>query len=220
MGLDRLTALLLLALVAAACSSGGGRPVRLLDGSPAAHFSPVSGSVMTAARVLRRADIEQRVDSCLFHGDRDDVAHNALVVERVGVDGESLTFANRRDTGVYACDGGIDPAGERPAPWCASVFGELAHGQLLDARLDVICRDRARRPLAYAFVDPVAGAHWVGVQQDGYVELYEILGGLPVRISSTRAVDTDNARAVFDVAQYDRAGSELVREKLEAAVAG
>ena len=32
------------------------------------------------------------------------------------------------------------------------------------------------------------------MRQDGYIELYEVLGGLPVRISSTRGVDRENAR--------------------------
>jgi hypothetical protein len=94
------------------------------------------------------------------------------------------------------------------------------HGRLLDPRLDVLCRDRELRPLAYAFVDPVPGARWVGVRQAGYVELYEVLAGLPVRVASTREIDAEAARARFDVAQYDAVGHELVSGPLEAAVAG
>jgi hypothetical protein len=142
------------------------------------------------------------------------------VVERVGVDGESLTFPNRRGTGVYACDGGVDPVGERARPWCGAVFGELVDGRLLDPRLDVLCRTRKGAPLAYAFVQPVAGAHWIGVAQDGYTELYEVLAGLPVRIASTRDVSLDAARARFRVSQYDLVGRLLERGDLEAAVAG
>jgi hypothetical protein len=213
MGLDRLT--LVLALTAAACSSGGGgRPQRLLDGRPAARLSAVRGSVLTAARVLRRADVD---DSCL---PRADVAEDAAVVDRVGVDGESLTVANRDGTGVYACDGGVDPAGERRPPWCGVAFGELAEGRLLDPRLDVICRDRERRPLAYAFVDPVPRAHWIGIHHDGYVELYEVLAGLPVRVSTGDGVDTEKSRAVFAVSEYDAEGRELLATRMEAAVAG
>jgi hypothetical protein len=172
--------------------------------------------VVGAARVLERAD----VDDCLSGVDRATVPADTLVVERIGVDSRSLTFANREQTRVYACDGGIDAAGERAPPWCAAVFGELVEGRLLDPRLDVVCRDRARRPLAYAFVDPVAGAHWIGIQQKGYVELYEVLAGLPVRVAGTRGVDAENARATFEVAQYDDEGHELVHGTLEAAVAG
>ena len=207
-------------LVATGCGHGDGGPARLLDGRPALRFGPVHGSVVAVGRVLTRAALGPRLDGCLFPGDRSSVAADTPVVERVGVDAESLTFANRDGSGVYACDGGVDPAGERAPPWCDTVFGQLEHGRLLDPRLDVICRDRRLRPLAYAFVEPVPGAHWVGVQQDGYIELYEVLGGLPVRVASTSGVDPDEARAMFELTQYDAEGRELVRGKLEAAVAG
>jgi hypothetical protein len=217
MGLDRLmcNVAAAAAVLAAGCGHGG-RPARLLDGRPAAHFRPVPDSVVGAARVLERADL----DDCLPAGERATVPADTLVVERIGVDSRSLTFANREQTRVYACDGGIDAAGERAPPWCAPVFGELVEGRLLDPRLDVVCRDRARRPLAYAFVDPVAGAHWIGIRQKGYVELYEVLAGLPVRVAGTRGVDAENARATLEVAQYDAEGHELVHGTLEAAVAG
>jgi hypothetical protein len=218
MGLDRLmrNVAVAAAVLAAGCGHGGGRPARLLDGRPAAHFRPVPDSVVGAARVLERAD----VDDCLSGADRAKVPAETLVVERIGVDSRSLTFANRAQTRVYACDGGIDAAGERAPPWCAAVFGELVDGRLLDPRLDVVCRDRARRPLAYAFVEPVAGARWIGIRQEGYVELYEVLAGLPVRVAGTRGVDVEDARATLEVAQYDAEGRELVHGTLEAAVAG
>jgi hypothetical protein len=222
LGLDRLMcgAAAVAVLAAAGCGHGGGNPGRLLDGRPALHFGPVHGSVVASGRVLTRAALGPRLRGCLFPGDRPSVAADALAVERVGVDGESLTFANRDGSGVYACDGGVDPAGERAPPWCDTVFGQVEHGRLLDPRLDVICRDRRRRPLAYAFVEPVSGARWIGVRQDGYVELYEVLAGLPVRVASTRGVDPDDARATFELTQYDAEGRELVRGELEAAVAG
>jgi hypothetical protein len=213
----RHAAVLVLSLVAAGCASTASRPKRLLDGRPAVVFRPVPDSVVAAGRVLRLADVG---GNCLFAGDRDDVAPDAYVVERVGVDNRSLTFANRDGTGVYACDGGADAAGERPTPWCATVFGELLQGRLLDPRLDVLCRDRERRPIAYAFVEPLAEARWVGVRQAGYVELYEALAGLPVRIATARALETDAARARFEIIQYDAHGRELVAGTLEAGVAG
>ena len=114
----------------------------------------------------------------------------------------------------------IDPAGERSPPWCGEVFGALANGRLLDPRLDIVCRDRRAAPLAYAFVEPVAGAHWVGVDEGRYVEIYEVLAGLPVRVAGTRQVSVANARATFEVTQYDVHGRELVKGDLEAAVAG
>jgi hypothetical protein len=220
--MDRLkpAALVLLVFVAAACDSGGGRPKHLLYGASPSEFRPVHGSVIAAGRILRRPALGRRLDDCLFPADRADVAPDAVVIERVSVEGESLTFANRNRTGVYACDGGADPAGERHRPWCGTVFGELGEGRVLDPRLDVNCRARRGAPIAYAFVQPVVGAHWVGVEQGGYVEIYEALGGLPVRIASTRGVGTGDARASFDISQYDIGGRELVKGELEAAVAG
>jgi hypothetical protein len=216
MGLDRLMLNVAAAAAVLTAGCGDGRPARLLDGRPAAHFRPVPDSVVGAARMLERADVHD----CLSATDRATIPTDTLVVERTGVDSRSLTFANRERTRVYACDGGIDAASERAPPWCATVFGDLVEGRLLDPRLDVVCRDRALRPLAYAFVEPVAGAHWIGVRQDGYVELYEVLAGLPVRVAGTRGVDLENARATFEVAQYDAEGHELVHGALEAAVAG
>ncbi len=222
MGLDRLMAAAAASamFVAAGCEHGGGRPTRLLDGRPAPRFSPVRGSVVAAGRVVTRSELGRRLDACISAEDRATVAPDTTVVERVSVAGESLTFANRDRSGVFACDAGIDPAGERAPPWCHAVFGELAGGRLLDPRLDVICRDRGRRPLAYVFVDPVPAARWIGVRQHGYVELYEVLGGLPVRAATTSGIDLEQAGARVEVTQYDAEGRELVRGELEATVAG
>lgn len=218
MGLDRLMpCAVALALSVAGCGGGGGRPARLLDGRAAAQFAPVDGSVIASGRVL---DLDGRADGCLAAPDRANVAADAKVVERIGIDGESLTFASRDGSVVYACDGGIDPAGERDLPWCHAVVGELDGEHVLDPRLDVICRDRRRRPLAYAFVDPVPGARWIGVRQNGYVEIYEVLANLPVRVATTRGIDVANDTAAFAVTQYDAEGRELVHAELEAAVAG
>ena len=211
--------LLLVGLLAAACS-GENRPEKLLYGGRAAEFRPVPGSVLTAARTLRGATLGSRLEDCLAPVDSASIRSDSLVVERVGVGGESLTFGRAGAAGVYACDGGADPAGERPLPWCGVVFGEREAGRLLDPRLDVNCRDRQGGALAYVFVEPVAGAHWIGVEQGGYVEVYEALAGLPVRIASTRGIDVREARAVFEITQYDDSGRELVHGKLEAGVAG
>ncbi|HEX9380525.1 MAG TPA: hypothetical protein VF891_03425 [Gaiellaceae bacterium] len=209
----------LLVAVLAGCGSHG-RPKRLLYGEAAAEFRPVAGSVISQGRVLRRTTLGRRLESCLFPGDRAAIPADAVVVERIGVSGESLTFANRRHTGIYACDGGVDPAGERPLPWCGTAFGRLVDGRLLDPRLDVLCQDRKGHSLGYAFVEPVAGARWIGVDQGSYTEIYEVLAGLPVRVASARNVRADEAKAEFDVTQYDVHGRELVTAKLEAAVAG
>jgi hypothetical protein len=217
MGLDRVgrVALVLAVALLVGCDSQS-RPRRLLYGEPAVEFKPVRGSVVSIGRVLRGTTLGRRFLLCRH----DDVARDARVVERIGVFGESLTFTDRRHRTVYACDGGFDPAGERRPPWCSGSAGRLFEGRLLDPRLDVGCRDRKGRALAYAWVEPVAGSHWIGVDQGSYMELYEVLGRVPVRIASTRSIDLGRSRATFGVTQYDVEGHELVKGELEAAVAG
>jgi len=217
-GLDRLTCVLsvvVVAVVVAGCDSDE-RPERLLYGQPAAEFRPVSGSVVALGRVLRGTTLGQRFLLCR----PESVARDALVVERIGVLGESLTFVDRDRRTVHACDGGVDPAGERQRPWCSGSAGRLFEGRLLDPRLDIGCRDGKGRPLAYAWIEPVAGARWIGVDQGGYTEIYEVLGRLPVRISSARNIDLQRSRAAFEVSQYGVEGRELIRGRVETAVAG
>ena len=220
MGLDRLSlAVLLLAVVLlAGCDNGGDRPERLLYGQTAQEFRPIPGSVIALGRVLDGATLGGRFTSCrpADAGIRND----AVVVERIGVFGESLTFADAGHKTVYACDGGTDASGERKPPWCGNAAGRLVSGKLLDPRLDVLCRDPKGRPLGYAWVEPATGVRWIGVDQGTYTEVYETLAGLPVRIVSARGVQPSRARATFDVTQYDSHGKELFKGKLEAQVAG
>ena len=220
MGLDRLTPIILLIAVAllAGCDSGAGRPERLLYGQAAQKFQPVPGSVIAQGRIVDGTILGRRFALCRPRGAA--IANDTVVVERTGVFAESLTFADVGRRMVYACDGGTDPTGERKAPWCGSAVGRLLRGRLLDPRLDILCRDKKGRPLAYAWVEPVAGVRWIGVDQGRYTEVYEVLAGLPVRIASTRGIQPGRARATFDVTQYDGHGRELVKGKLEAAVAG
>lgn len=220
MGLDRLSlsVLLLAAVLLAGCDNGGDRPERLLYGEPAQEFRPVPGSVIALGRVLDGTTLGSRFTSCRPAGAG--IRNDAVVVERIGAFGESLTFADPGHKTLYGCDGGTDAAGERKPPWCGNPAGLLYHAKLLDPRLDVLCRDRKGRPLAYAWVQPAAGVRWIGVDQGSYTEIYEVLAGLPVRIVSARGVQPGRARATFDVTQYDSHGKELVKGKLEAQVAG
>lgn len=206
---------LLLLFMLAGCR-GGNRPERLLDGKRAVEFEPVPGSVVASTRVLSGTTLGRRFEACRPRG----VARDALVVERIGVFGESLTFTDGRRRVLYACDGGEDPAREHSRPWCSTSAGRLLEGHLLDPRLDLGCRDRAGRPLAYSWIEPVSGARWVGVDQGAYEEIYEALGGLPVRIAARRQIDLGASRASFVVTQYDLGGSALLRGVVEAAVAG
>lgn len=221
MGLDRLSSLvaaLLLGLVSGC--AGDERPKHLLYGERAAEFRPVHGSVLAIGRVLRGTTLGRRFSLCQSGLRFTSVAPDALVVERIGVFGQSLTFADGRRRTIYACDGGADPAGERRPPWCSGSVGRLFEGRLLDPRLDVGCRDPKGHALAYAWVEPVAGAHWIGVDQGAYTEMYEVLAEFPVRIATRSHIHLDRSRAEFEVTQYDSHGHQLVKGTVEAAVAG
>jgi len=188
----------------------------LLYGEPAQELTAVPGSVIAIGRVFDAATLGRRFTSCSPGG----AVNGAVVVERIGVFGESLTFADDAGKTLYSCDGGTDPTGERRPPWCGGSSGRLLHGRLLDPRLDILCRDREGRPLAYVWVEPVQGAHWIGVDQGGYTEVYEVLAGLPVRVATLRGIQLGRSRASFAVTQFDATGKELVGGTLEAAVAG
>lgn len=220
MGLDGLRrAALLLGLLSgclAGCHGDGGPPRHLLYGEAAAEFKPVPDSVISVGRILTGSALGRRFTLCRQAG----IAADTPVVERIGVFAESLTFADLRNHTVYACDGGIDPAGERQLPWCGGSAGRLVAGRLLDPRLDVICRDRNGHPLAYAWIEPAAGARWIGVDQGRYTEIYEVLGDVPVRIATARRIELARSRATFVVTQYDSHGKALIKGKLEARVAG
>jgi hypothetical protein len=223
MGLDGLSSAVAvcaaLLLLASGCDSDS-RPKRLLHGEAAAEFRPVDESAVTVARVVRAAFLGRRFTLCLGGTDRRAFPVDTLVVERIGVFAESLTFRDNAGRHVYSCDGGVDRAGEQPRPWCGRSVGRLYDGRLLDLRLDILCEDEEGRPLAYAWVEPAAGVHWIGVDQGGYTELYEVAGRLPVRIASRRGIDREAASATFHVTQYDIRGRELLEGMLEADVAG
>jgi hypothetical protein len=213
---DRLTIPAVCVLVLAVSGCGSARPKQLLDGEPAGEFRPVHGSVLALGRALPGTALGRRFAVCR----PPDVPADAVVVERIGVLGESLTFADRNRTTLHSCDGGIDPAGEHTPPWCNGSTGLLRAGKLLDPRLDIVCRDRRGTPLAYVWVEPVAGARWIGVDQGSYTEIYEVLAGLPVRVAGTRHVELERACGSFEVTQYDLSGRQLLRGLLVASVAG
>jgi hypothetical protein len=218
-GLDRLSLVLLVIAAALPCGcdrSRTARPERLLYGEAAQRLAPVHDSVVTIGRVLDGTALGGRFASCKPDG----VPLDSTVVERIGVFGESLTFADEDGKTLYSCDGGTDAAHEREPPWCGASAGRLFSGKLLDARLDILCRDRNGKPLAYAWVEPATGVRWIGVDQGSYIELYEVVGDLPVRIASMREIDLAGARATFAVTQYDDRGNALITGELEARVAG
>jgi hypothetical protein len=216
-GGTRIVGAALLVLVVVGCGDSS-RPKRLLYGEAAAEFRPVEGSVISQVRVLNLGTLGRRFTLCTAQSGHGDFPPHTVVVERIGVFSESLTFADAARKTLYACDGGTDAAAERRPPWCGGSAGILHRGRLLDPRLDVLCRTIDGKPLAYIWIEPIAGAHWVGIDQGPYAELYEVAAGLPVRVGTRSHIHS--SKADFDVTQYDVHGRELVKARLEAAVAG
>jgi hypothetical protein len=143
------------------------------------------------------------------------VARRTRVVERDGLLGASLTIADPRSPWLYGCD--FSPGLGR---LCGGSVGRWRAGRLNDPRLDIICTDRARRPLAAAWVVPIHGAAAIAVREGGEAEVYRVAGGLPVRIWTRDGVRYARSSAVFDVMQRAADGRALAHERLRAAVAG
>jgi hypothetical protein len=210
---------LTLALPIGGCGDGS-VPKMLLDGTPARAGPPwLARSVVSSVHVLRARELGRAFRRCVrLEGRR--LAGDTLVVERVGVSGRSLTFRTPSGRGLVGCQTAGVLSERRLAPWCSRSFGVLRRGRLVDARLDVGCRDRQRRTVAFAWVEPVRRARWVALDQGAYTELFEVTGGLPVRVSSTRGVDLGRSRARFELAQYGAGGRLIARQRLVAHVAG
>ena len=209
MGLDRLILLTLVVLVLTSCG-GDAAPRVLFDGTDAGTPPPqfADGVVQSRVEVLRWTE---EGSSC------PGLREGLNVVRRTGVAGGGLTFRDPNEPGVLACD---DAPGEYElAPWCGVSAGRLHGGRLQDPRLD-ICQSRGGRLTGFVWIEPRAGARWIGVDHGSFTEIYAVVGELPVRIASTRDVTLEGSRASFEVTQYDASGRVLEERTVEAAVAG
>jgi hypothetical protein len=220
----RIAAALALLVVAGGCGGSGlDAPKHLSDGSvpPAlpAELSGIDGAVMVGTRIVRGQDLEDEpyVD-CLK-----DVPGGAptAAVERVTVDGRTLTFATADRRTLIACDGA--PHSEEPrGAWCgnASAVWEVG-GKISDGRLGIVnCLSADRKPVAYVFVDPAPRARWLVVVHDHFREIYDASDPYPIRISTTDGIDTDTSSLKVRVRSYDAEGKELSDETLHPVVAG
>jgi hypothetical protein len=137
-------------------------------------------------------------------------APTGAAVERIGRRGRSVTF--RAGTRVVGCDGSAGQGGR----WCASTVGLLRGEGLADPRLSLVCRVRGKA-IGFGWIEPVTDARWIVVREAPAPELYRVVPGLPVRITTAR-VGLDSA--VFDVAQYTGVWRELERRRIVMRVAG
>jgi hypothetical protein len=140
-----------------------------------------------------------------------------VVIERVGVRGESISFRDASGRLLFACDNSPGPR-ENNHPWCGEAVGELQNRHLTDSQLGVGCKAGDREPIGFAWIEPGAGARYVAVEQPGYTEVYEVALGLPVRVSTSS--DADGETATIRYTEHDGRGALLRRAELETSVAG
>ena len=194
-------------------------PTRLLDGStpetlPGA-LKRVKGAVLTTGHFLPASDA--RVAACVkrLH------ARGTLpgpFVERISIEGRSITFPD--GSRLFACDAAAG-AREGSAASCGGASGRLRGGALADPRLDVAnCTDEDGHAVAFAWVEPAPDADYVGVDRDGWVEVYAARGGVPIRIATTDGIGGDDASLETTVIQYGADDRQLGTGEFRAQVAG
>lgn len=213
------------ALVSACDGKDPAVPTTLMDGSPVRE-APVElegvdlPTVLTTVRVLREARSRPGTASaaCLDHRHRGlDVAGPAI--ERVGVSSESVTFRESSGGGIFGCDNSPGPR-EDDRRWCGGAYGMLHSGRLRDPRLSIGCRTRDEMPVGFVWIEHEPSAEYVVVQEPGYAEVYEVAGGLPVRVATTTGVEIEGSRASVEVREHAANGGLLRQYRLESAVAG
>ena len=88
---------------------------------------------------------------------------------------------------------------------------------LNDPRLD-LCQGIDGRVTAFAWASPSQGTRWMVVGRHPR-EVYEVIVSLPVRITTTEAVDPAGS-ASFDIEEYAADGRKVRVYTLDAEVAG
>jgi hypothetical protein len=221
-----LAAVATLVAMAAACARDEKPPAWLIDGTPAERPSAVTlegiakDQIATTVNVVdaRRVAPATRAAQCLRRA-RDHAAVG-LMVARVGVNGESVTFRSSSGQSLIACDRAATVSEGRDV-WCGIAVGRLEHGRLQDPRLALAgCRTAAADPVAFAWVEPGRATRYVTVGQPGFTEVYRVASGLPVRVTTTSDIDQEGSRASFRITEHDGDGSLVRAYTLNARVAG
>ncbi len=190
-----------------ACSERAAPPTQLVDGSRAApsHVAFENVDAPVLATVARRRSVDARCDL--------EVGPDAVVVERVGVSGASVTAWSPRERIVRACD--RTTAGSP----CGHAFTRLRPAGQLDPRLSLTCTDSDGARVGFAWIAPGARTTYVVVAHAQHAEAYRVLAGAPVRIT-THDVDLATSSARFDVSEHAADGRRLDSYFLVARVAG
>lgn len=214
----------LAALAQVACLGGGGPPSRLADGSPVRAPSVTldgvsSRQVGTKAAALELHDAATGPVARCLAATREHVPR-APIVRRVGVDGASVTYRTASGRDLVACDGAA-LGGERHRTWCGVALARVRDERVLDPRLDLAsCSTSSGDSVAFAWVEPGPRTRYVAVGRHGFVEVYSLIAGLPVRVAAASGIDLDTSSASFDVSEHDATGRLLRSYTLRARVAG
>jgi hypothetical protein len=220
--------MLLVVLAAAAlmvgCSGGDDGTARTLFDGSAVREAPVSFEgiendvVVTSQALVPTAslDPESAAGSCVEQFDHE---FEGAAVLRLGVATETVTARETHGRAVLGCD---NSTGEREdhRRWCGGAYGNVDQGRLTDPRLSIGCRASDGRPVGFIWVEPTDRTRYVAVEQPDYTEVYEVAGGLPIRIATVSGVDVETSSATFEISQYDADGRRLRELTLEAFVAG
>ena len=97
--------------------------------------------------------------------------------------------------------------------------GGSAPGPDLRAPRLTLCTNEDHEVTAFAWVDPPPAATWVSAKTQGFTQIFETAGGVPVRVTTSDDVDPEGA-ATFEIAEYGRDGEQLREYDLRASVAG
>ncbi len=206
------------------CHADGDRPSTLMDGSrahgPGVDLARVSSPAIATkvhVRSARTATTTSAASSCIRAQGAQTRPHG-VAVERVGVESSTVTYVS--DSGLHGCDNsrGMREGDRR---WCGTSFGVLRHSRLDDPRLDIAgCKTDSGAPMGFAWITAGPRARYVVVAQDGYAEIYEPAGDLPIRIATASGIEIDGSRATFRLSEHDAQGRLLRRYELDAVPAG
>ncbi len=202
-----------LVLAPAVTASTTSVPRRLIDGSvpsrvPAQLRGQDSTFVMTRVRVVMPSQIPRLMKSCTL----DSLPKGDRVVERIGVNGRSITFLGRFST-IEGCDRNPKANG---TIWCGKAGWTWRGGRVSDPRL-AVCESRRGRPVvAFGWINALPRARWIVVDQPGFREVYPVAAHLPVRVSTVSEI---RSSTTFRTSQYDAQGVLLERKVVTAAVA-
>ena len=221
----RLRLLLVLVVICVSstgCAGGDNEaPTHLVDGTEASEprvmLEDVSSPVLTRVRVIPPDEVEDGSIAASCLDERRPAQPASVLVERLGVESETVTYRDRSGIWLQGCD----DTGNADGKWCGGAVGRLYGGHLRDPRLNIAaCETSDGNPVALAWVEPSADARFLVLEQPGYAEVFEVAGKLPIRLATTSGVQLAGSTATFDLTEHDAEGKLLRRYRLEAAVAG